>query len=94
MPTDKLEQIIQLPTYVLDHHRDRANILDLIFTSNSQKYSSTILPPFGSSDHNLISVSCTFAKLPLLPPTRHHLWYFDDTQCFKSISALLALVQS
>ena len=92
MPTDKLEQIIQLPIYVPDHHCDRANILDLIFTFNSQKYSSTILPPFGSSDHSLISVSCTFAKL--LPPTRRCLWYFDDTQCFKLSSGILASLQS
>merc|ERR1711911_229190 len=76
----ELEQIIQHPTRVPDRHGDRANILDLFFTSNPPNYTYSIQPPLGSSDHNLVSVSCSFAHPPPLPPTQRRLWHFDDTQ--------------
>ena len=76
----ELEQIIQHPTRVPDRHSDRANILDLFFTSNPQNYTYAILPPLGSSDHVLVNVSCSFARPPPLPPTQRRLWHFDSTQ--------------
>ena len=63
-----LEQIIQHPTRIPDRHGDTPNILDLFFTSNPPNYSYSIQPPIGSSDHNLVAVSCSFAHPPPLPP--------------------------
>ena len=85
----KLEQIIQHPTRVPDRHSDRANILDLFFTSNPQNYTYTILPPLGSSDHVLVNDSRSFALPPPLPPTQCRLWHFDSIQCTELSSYFL-----
>ena len=61
-----LEQLVQLPTRIPDRLGDRPNILDLFLTSNPSAYSVNLFSPLGSSDHNLISVTCPFA--PVLPP--------------------------
>ena len=69
----ELEQIIKHPTRVPDCLGDRANILNLFFTSNPQNYTYAILPPTRSSNHVLVNVSCSFARPPPLPPTRRPL---------------------
>ncbi|MPC51014.1 Dolichyl-phosphate beta-glucosyltransferase [Portunus trituberculatus] len=53
------------------------NILDLFLTSNPSAYAVTLSFPLGSSDHNLISVSCPIS--PILPqdlPKQRCLWRF------------------
>ena len=65
-----LEQLVQHPTRIPDRLGDRPNILDLFLTSNPSAYSIKLFSPLGSSDHNLISVSCSIAPVhPLTPPT-------------------------
>ncbi|MPC11278.1 hypothetical protein E2C01_003939 [Portunus trituberculatus] len=44
-------------TRISDRLGDTPNILDLFLTSNPSAYAATLSSPFGSSDHNLISVS-------------------------------------
>ncbi|MPC74323.1 hypothetical protein E2C01_068680 [Portunus trituberculatus] len=53
-----LEQLVQQPTRIPDRLGDTPNILDLFLTSNPSAYAVTLSSPLGSSDHNLISVSC------------------------------------
>ena len=76
--SNEMEQLIKHPTRVPDRHGDRANILDLLLTSNPNFYSYSVESPLGSSDHCLISVSCSFAQPPPLPHTQRRLWHFDD----------------
>ena len=53
------------------------NILDLFLISNPSAYAVTLSSPLGSSDHNLISVSCPISRLPPQdPPKRRCLWHF------------------
>lgn len=54
-----LTQLVQEPTRVPDRVGDFANLLDLFLTSNPEAYTITVNPPLGSSDHKLISASCT-----------------------------------
>ena len=70
----ELGQIIQHPTHIPDRHVGKENILDQFFTSNPQNYTYAILPPVKSLDHVLVSVSCSFARPPPLPPTQRSLW--------------------
>ncbi|MPC89659.1 hypothetical protein E2C01_084613 [Portunus trituberculatus] len=45
------------------------NILDLFLTSNPSAYNITLSSPLGSSNHNLISVSCSISPIPpQVPP--------------------------
>ncbi|MPC76648.1 hypothetical protein E2C01_071067 [Portunus trituberculatus] len=47
------------------------NIHDLFLTSNPSAYAVTLSSPVGSSDHNLISVSCPISPIPpQYPPKR------------------------
>ncbi|MPD01537.1 hypothetical protein E2C01_097069 [Portunus trituberculatus] len=50
-----IEQLVQHPT---DRLGDTPNIIDLFLTSNPSVYAVALSSPLGSSDHNLISVSC------------------------------------
>ena len=72
-----LQQLIQQPTRIPDRHDHLPNILDLFLTSNIPQYSYNILAPIGSSDHNLISVKCKWARPPPLPPSKRLFWHFD-----------------
>ena len=57
--------------------RDTSNILDFFLTSNLSAYAVTLSSPLGSSDHNLISVSCPISPIPPQdPPKRRCLWHF------------------
>jgi hypothetical protein len=75
-----LVQLVQLPTRIPDRPGDSPNILDLFLTSNPSPYTVKLLPPLGSSDHLLISVSCPFnSNLPrerASASTKRHLWHF------------------
>ena len=72
-----LEQLVQHPTRIPDRLGDRPNILDLFLTSNPSAYSVNLFSPLGSSDHNLISVTCPIAPvLPPDPPSPRRLWHF------------------
>ena len=74
-----LEQLVQHPTRVPDRLGDTPNILDLFLTSNPSAYAVQLYSPLGSSDHNLISVSCPIAPLPPQdPPKRRCLWHFNS----------------
>ena len=75
-----LEQIIKHPTRVPDRHDHTANILDLFFTSNPLNYSYSISSPLGSSDHNLITITSTYAAPPPIPSTTRRLWHWDRAQ--------------
>ena len=79
--TNEMEQLIKHPTRVPDRHDHAANILDLFFTSNSSNYSYSVSAPLGSSDHKVISVTCSFSSPPPVPPTERQLWYFKQAQC-------------
>ncbi|MPC39406.1 hypothetical protein E2C01_032941 [Portunus trituberculatus] len=71
------EQLVQHPTHIPDHLGDTPNILDLFLTSNPSAYSVTLLSPLGSSDHNLISVSCPNSPIsPQDPQKQRCLWHF------------------
>ena len=72
---NEMEQIIKHPTRVPDRHDHASNILDLFFTSDPSHYSYSISAPLGSSDHKLISVSCSFSSPPPLPSTTRRLWF-------------------
>ena len=76
-----LEQLVQHPTRIPDRLGDRPNILDLFLTSNPSAYSVHLYSPLGSSDHNLISVSCPVAPVqPQDPPKRRCFWHFSSAR--------------
>ena len=78
--TNELEQIIQHPTRIPDHHDHASNPLDLFFTSNPSNYSYERYSPLGSSDHFLISVCTSFSSPPPIPSTQRQLWHFEAAQ--------------
>ncbi|MPC40873.1 hypothetical protein E2C01_034446 [Portunus trituberculatus] len=65
-----LKQLVQHPTYIPDRLGDTPNILDLFPTSNPSAYAVTLSSPFGSSDHNLISVPCPISPIPPQDPPK------------------------
>ncbi|MPC21610.1 hypothetical protein E2C01_014600 [Portunus trituberculatus] len=72
-----LEQLVQHPTRILDSLGDTPNILDLFLTSNPSAYAVALSSSFGSSDHNLISVSCPISPIPPQDPSKWRcLWRF------------------
>ncbi|MPC17695.1 hypothetical protein E2C01_010559 [Portunus trituberculatus] len=66
----ELQQLVQHPTRIPDHLGDTPNILDLFLTSNPSTYAVTFSSPLGSSDHNLISVSCPISPIPPQDPPK------------------------
>jgi len=52
------------PQYIACHTKDNTT-LDLFYANTSETYSSSPLPPFGRSDHNLIH------PLPVYKPMVH-----------------------
>ncbi|MPC41161.1 hypothetical protein E2C01_034746 [Portunus trituberculatus] len=76
-----LEQLVQHPTRIPDSLGDTPNILDFFLTSNPLAYAVTLSSPLGSSDHNLISVSCPISPIPPQdPPKRRCLWRFTSAR--------------
>ena len=64
-----LEQLVQFPTRIPDHLGDTPNILDIFLTSNPSAYSAKLSSPLGSSDHNLIFITCPITPVqPQDPP--------------------------
>ncbi|MPC53506.1 hypothetical protein E2C01_047400 [Portunus trituberculatus] len=52
------------------------NILNLFLTFNPSAYAVTVSSLLGSSDHNLISVSCPISPIPFQdPPEQRCLWH-------------------
>ena len=49
---------------LLNLYYQTLNILDLFLISNPSAYAVTLSSPLGSSDHNLISVSCPISPIP------------------------------
>src|SRR6201990_1347100 len=80
---NNLEQLVLLPTRIPDRLGDEPNILDLFLTSYPSPYTVKLYPPLGSSDHLLISVSCSVSSgLPQErppPSARRRLWHFGAT---------------
>ncbi|MPC59458.1 hypothetical protein E2C01_053477 [Portunus trituberculatus] len=75
-----LEQLLQHATRIPDCLGDTPNILDLFLTSNPSAYAVTLSSPLGSSNHNLISVSCPISPIPPQdPPKQRCLWCFAST---------------
>ncbi|MPC62231.1 hypothetical protein E2C01_056314 [Portunus trituberculatus] len=71
---------VQHPTRIPDRLGDTPNILDLFLTANLYAYAFTLSFPLGSSDHNLISVSCPISSIPPQdPPKQRCLWRFAST---------------
>ncbi|MPC25418.1 hypothetical protein E2C01_018530 [Portunus trituberculatus] len=64
-----LEQLVPHPTCIPDHLRDTPNILDLFLLLTSA-YAVNLSSPLGSSNHNLISVSCPIYPIPPQDPQR------------------------
>ncbi|MPC34213.1 hypothetical protein E2C01_027595 [Portunus trituberculatus] len=86
------EQLVQHPTRIPDRFGDTPNILDLFLNSNPSAYVVTLSSPLGSSDHNLISVSCPISPIPPQdPPRRKSLCRFASAswggpeECFKAV---------
>ena len=76
-----LEQLVQHPTRIPDRLGDTPNILDLFLTTNPSAYSVKLFSPLGSSDHNLISVTCPIAPVPSRdPPKRRCFWHFNSAK--------------
>ncbi|MPC31467.1 hypothetical protein E2C01_024756 [Portunus trituberculatus] len=72
-----LEQLMQHPIRIPDRLGDTLNILNLFLTSNPFAYDVTLSSPSGSSDHNLISVSCPISPIPPQDtPKQRCLWRF------------------
>ncbi|MPC48268.1 hypothetical protein E2C01_042036 [Portunus trituberculatus] len=71
------EQLVQHPTRIPDCLGDTPNILDLFLISNPSADAVTLDSQLGSSDHNLISVSCPFSPIPPQDnPKQMCLWCF------------------
>ncbi|MPC51216.1 hypothetical protein E2C01_045059 [Portunus trituberculatus] len=74
-----LEQLVQHPSRIPDRLGDTSNIPDLFLTSNPSTFVVTLSSQLGSSDNNLISVSCSFSPVPPQdPPKRRCLWHFSS----------------
>ena len=72
-----LEQLVKHPTRIPDHSGDMPNILDLFLTSNPFAYSVKLPSLLGSSNHRLISVSCSIGPvLPQDPLKRRFFWHY------------------
>ncbi|MPC13058.1 hypothetical protein E2C01_005776 [Portunus trituberculatus] len=72
-----LQQLVRHPTHIPDRLGDTPNILVLFLTSNPSAYVVTLSSPLGSSNHNLISVSCHIFPIPPLDPLKWKcLWCF------------------
>ncbi|MPC44391.1 hypothetical protein E2C01_038064 [Portunus trituberculatus] len=75
-----LEQLVQHPTRVPDCLGDTPNILDLFLISNPFAYAVTLSFLLGSSDDNLISVSCPISPIfPQDSPKQRCFWHFAST---------------
>ncbi|MPC12805.1 hypothetical protein E2C01_005515 [Portunus trituberculatus] len=59
-----LGQLVQHPTRIFNRLGDTPNIFYLFLIYNPSAYAVTIVSPLGSSDHNLISVSCPISSIP------------------------------
>ena len=80
-----LEQQVQFPTLIRDRLGDKPNILDLFLTSNPSAYST-----LASSDHNLISVTCSITLVRLQdPPKRRCFWFLASIKIFPILSLLM-----
>ena len=72
---------MQLPNRISDCLGDTPNIIDLFLTSNPSAYSVNLSFPLGSSDHNLISVTCSITPVqPQNPPKRTCFWHFNSAK--------------
>ena len=77
----ELEQLLKFPTPIPDRLGDTPNILDLFLNSNPSDYSVKLFSPLGSSDHNLIFVTCSIAPVqPQDPPKRRCFWHFNSAE--------------
>ncbi|MPC51651.1 hypothetical protein E2C01_045503 [Portunus trituberculatus] len=65
-----LEQLVQYPIRVPDRLGDTPNILDLVLTDSPSAYAVILSSPSGSSDHNLISVSCPNSPISSHDPSK------------------------
>ena len=65
---------MQFPTRIPDR-------LDLFLNSNPSAYSVKVSSPLGSSDHNLISVTCSITPVqPQIPPKQRCFWHFNSAK--------------
>ncbi|MPC60969.1 hypothetical protein E2C01_055031 [Portunus trituberculatus] len=72
-----LEQLMQHPTGIPGCLGDTPNIFYLFFTSNPSAYAVTLSSLLGSSDHNLISISCPISPFPCQDPLKRKcIWHF------------------
>ena len=77
----ELEQMVQFPKRLPDCLGDTPNILDLFLTSNPSAYSVKLSSPLGSSNHNLISLTCSITPvLPQNPPRRRCFCHFNSAR--------------
>ena len=72
---------MQFPTRIPDRLGDTPNILDNFLTSNPSAYSVKLSSPLGSSDHNLISVTCSITTMqPQDSPKQRCFWHFNSAK--------------
>ena len=75
-----LKQMVQFPTRIPDRLGDMPNILDFL-TSNLSASSVKLSSPLGSSNHNLISVTCSIAPVrPQDPLKQRCFWHFNSAK--------------
>ena len=71
-----LDQLIQFPTRIPDQHSHTPQTLDLFLSTDLSPYSYSILCPLGSSDHNLITVSCSASLPSPLQKNPRRFWHY------------------
>ena len=76
-----LEQLVQFTIRIPDRLGDTPNILDLSLTSNPSAYSVKFSSLLGSSNHNLISGTCSITSVqPQDLPKRRCFWHFNSAK--------------
>ena len=60
MISNDLTQLVNFPTCILDCDSHRPALLDLFISSEVNIYSTMVFPPFGNSDHVVVSDSIDF----------------------------------
>ena len=69
-----------LPCSAVSSNLFNSIIVSNILSSNISQYSYDIYPTIGSSDHNLITVNCSWMRPPPLPPSSRYVCHFARVQ--------------
>lgn len=73
-----LTQLVRQPTRIPDISSQAPSLLDLLLTSQPDRYSVSVRAPLGSSDHCLVSAIVPFAARPRPVEMRRRLWHYSS----------------